>query len=235
MEDHSGPLLFSHVPKTAGTSLRALAARFTPDTAFLYSGEFSLGSPNIEFIKDFREKPLPPLIMGHFSYGVHRFIGAPPRYACVMREPVERVISLYRMMHRLGTNSPHPDFFRQNGTLNDFVRGCLTEHTNNHVTRMCAGIPPEDAGLLIKDHWLLECALHNLRRHYVIIGLVERIDLFVLEMGRLLGWPETQTPLENVGTGPSMTLDAETRQLIEDYNALDIKLYELVKAGALHT
>ena len=96
MQDLSAPLLFSHVPKTAGTSLRILAARFMADAAFVYSGEFSLLSPNIEFIKGFREKPLPRLIMGHFSYGVHRFIGASPRYACVMRDPVQRVVSFYR-------------------------------------------------------------------------------------------------------------------------------------------
>ena len=68
----------------------------------------------------------------------------------------------------------------------------------------------------------------------MIIGLVERINLFVAEMGKLLGWPETLTPSENVGTGPPVALDAETRQLIEDHNALDIELYELVKTGALH-
>jgi hypothetical protein len=233
MDSQSGPLLFSHVPKTAGTSLRALATRLTPDTAFVYSGEFALGNPNIDFIKEFREKPSPPLIMGHFSYGVHRFIGTPPRYALVMRDPVMRIISLYRMIYRDAPNSPYAKFFRENGTLKDFVAGGFTEQTNNHVTRMCAGIPP-DAGLLIKDRWLFECALHNLRRHYVLIGLIERLELFVAAMGKLLGWPETQVPMENVGTGEQVILDTETRSLIEDHNALDFELYELVKSGALH-
>jgi len=233
MDNYSGPLLFTHVPKTAGTSLRALAGRLTPDSAFIYSGEFALGNPNIDFIKHFRERPLPSLIMGHFSYGVHRFIGAPPRYACVMRDPVPRVISLYRMICRDAPNSPYAKFFRENGTLKDFVAGGFTEQTNNHVTRMCAGIPP-DAGLLINDRWLLECALHNLRRHYVLIGLVERLELFVAAMGKLVGWPETQIPIENVSTGEPILLDTETRTVIEECNGLDIELYGLVKSGALH-
>ena len=136
MQDLSAPLFFSHVPKTAGTSLRSLAARFTPAARLSSIREFSLVSPNIEFIKGFREKPLPPLIMGHFSYGVHRFIGAPPRYACVMRDPVQRVVSFYRM-NRFRGGLKFADL-RKNGTLREFVGNCLTEQTNNHVTRMCA-------------------------------------------------------------------------------------------------
>lgn len=234
MENNPGTLLFCHVPKTAGSSLRALAWKFTPTMAVADDGELSLLNPNIDFIKEFRERPSPPpLLWGHFSYGVHRYIGVPPRYACVMREPVARVVSLYRMMRRLGKESPHPEFFMRNGSLSEFVKECLTEHTNNHVARICAGVPP-DAGKLIKDRWLLEYALHNLRRHFVLVGRMERLDVFTAELGKLLGWPEIkEIPSENVGPGKPLALDDETRALIEDHNALDVELYNLVKAGAL--
>jgi len=235
MDERPRPLLFNHVPKTAGTSVRRLAERYTPDAVHLYEGELALGNPNFDFIERFRAKPPPPLVIGHFSYGAHRLLGVAPRYACVLREPVGRVVSVYRMMQRLGDKSPHAEFFRANGSLHDFVGSCITEHTNNHVTRICAGVPP-DAGMLLKERWLLDYALHNLGRNYVLIGLIECLPPFIAGLARLLNWPaDAQAPLENVGPGGPPALSETTRKLIEDHNALDIALYETVRSGAAGT
>jgi hypothetical protein len=231
MDDHGSPLLFSHVPKTGGTSFGVVAKRFTPQASFVYAGELTLGNPNIEFITRFRDAPLPPLLMGHFSYGVHRLIGTAPRYACVFRDPVQRVISLYRGM-RNAPDSQNAEFFRENGSLKDWVAGGISEQTNNHMTRICAGVSP-DAGMIIRDRWFLECALSNLRRHYIVVGDFDRLDLFAAELGKILGWPATHIPVLNIGVGPSAPLDTETHQIIRDYNALDIELYAFIRAGAL--
>jgi hypothetical protein len=93
-------------------------------------------------------------------------------------------------------------------------------------------------------HRMPDCSsriVGSLNAHSTICGgitwlsALSNVSIYSSRRWENLGWPETQTPLENVGTGPSMTLDAETRHLIEDHNALDIELYELVKTGALHT
>jgi hypothetical protein len=225
------PLLFSHVPKTAGTSVRALLSQFNPDTAFIYGGEFSLLKPNIDFIQDFRKRPLPTVIMGHFSYGVHRLIGCEPKYACVMRPPVDRVVSYYRMMRRAGVPE-YAEFFASDGSIRTFVGEDVTNQTNNLVCRMCSGVPP-DAGRVLTQRWLLDLAVHNLRRHYFAIGVMERLPSFTAALSRLLGWPETSLPHENMASDTKIKLDQTTLELIAERNLLDIELYHLALSGAL--
>jgi hypothetical protein len=218
-------LLISHVPKTAGSSLRALVTKFNPDTVFVYEGrELALGNPNIEFIRSFRAVAAPRVVMGHFSYGVHRLIGTTPSYATVLREPVERVVSFYRFQKSL-PHSPFAAHFKAGISLSDFVRSEITETTNNHMCRMIAGIPPE-AGLLINDQWLLDLALHNLRRHYVLVGMVEKLDLFVSEIARWLGWGPFEIPRENQTQGDVIELTPEDRAAVTEANRLDIALFE---------
>ena len=79
-------------------------------------------------------------------------------------------------------------------TLSEFVSRELSEITNNHMCRMIAGVHP-DAGFSINGQWLLDLALHNLKRHYVLVGTVERLDDFVcrlahVSIGRQLSSPK---------------------------------------------
>lgn len=164
--------------------------------------------------------------MGHFSFGVHRLLGVAPRYVTVLREPVERIVSLYR--HYLV--DPGPTFAQYVAcgmTLAEFVSDVPTEETNNHMTRIIAGIPPE-AGLVISDRWLLDLALHNLKRHYVLVGSQAAFPSFVSKLSELLGWGNVNIPFENRAQGEPVTVDRLTRRNIMEKNALDLELYERV-------
>jgi hypothetical protein len=217
-------LLISHIPKTAGTSLRTLVARFHADAVFAYRRELALGKPDIEFVKAFRAQAKPAVVIGHFSYSVHRLLGVPPRYATVLRDPVERVVSLYRH-HRARADSPFAAHFRAGMTLRTFVSAAITEETNNHMCRCIAGVAP-DAGPVINDRWLLDLALHNLRRDYVMIGFVEKFAELLGGLAQQLAWGPFEMPWENLGCGPPIELDEPTRAAIVDKNSLDIALYE---------
>ncbi len=92
-------LIFLHLPKTGGTALRtSLQQAFDPlASALVYpSGDLDGTMTREQFAA------LPPdalerlrLVMGHISYGAHRRIPRTCRYASIVREPVERVLSLY--------------------------------------------------------------------------------------------------------------------------------------------
>src|SRR5262249_32887625 len=150
----------------------------------------------------------------------------PPRYVTVLREPVARVVSLYRYWR------PNPDpsvaaHFKAGISLHDFVAREITEQTNNHMCRMIAGIPPE-AGLAIKEQWLLDLALHNLRRHYALVGTQEKLKEFISALASWLGWGAVDVPHINESAGDPTELDDKTLAAIREQNALDIKLYEYV-------
>jgi hypothetical protein len=220
------PLLISAVPKTGGSTLRSLVVRFHPDTTLIYKGELALGSPNIGFMDRFRSAPRPPVVMGHFSYGVHRLLGVPPRYATILRHPVGRIVSLYRSQ-MADFDSPIAERLRAGMSLREYVASGITEMTNNHMCRMVAGIPP-DAGMIIKATWLLDLAIHNLERHYQMIGVVERLDLALGALAEILEWSDLAIPFHNASSGSPPELDHGTLQTVCEFNELDLRLYEYV-------
>jgi hypothetical protein len=220
-------LLLSHIPKTAGTSLRRLVARHTPEAMFVYGPQLSLGTPDIAFAARFRLRAPPPIVMGHFSFGVHRLLGLPPLYATVLREPVARVISLHTFWKSLSV-ADRPAFFSDDLTLEILATEPVTEHANNHMCRIIAGIPPE-SGLSIDDDWLLELALHNLERHYALVALIEEIGPFVDHLARRHGWGEYALPFENRSRSELVDVAPRVLAAIAERNRLDIKLVEHVR------
>lgn len=227
----SSPLLISHIPKTAGTSLRNTVAASEKDVLFVYAGELALGNPNIEFIRDFRQGSVPRVVMGHFSYGAHRFLGVKPRYMTILREPIERVVSLFRHL-RLSHGAPLYDKLRAGMSIEDFVASGETEQSNNHMCRCIAGIPP-DARETITADWLLDLALHNLGRHYEIVGTLPRLNAALKAMRALMGWPTSAPRHDNVTEGGTPDVDERTRATIEEFNALDARLYAIVEERSL--
>lgn len=228
-------LLLSHIPKTAGTSLRRLVEKCHPDVVFAYHGELSLLNPQLDFVNSFRSRPggAPSVLMGHFSYGVHRLLQLQPTYATVLRHPLDRVVSLYRYQKSL-PDSRFAHHFQQQISLREFVQRGLTEMTNNHACRVIAGIAP-DAGMLINERWLLDLALHNLQRHYLLVGTLDNLSDFLAALGARLHWPPLAFPKENVTMGPTLELDSTTRDCILEHNALDLALYQHVLAtGQAH-
>ena len=223
-----GPLLISHIPKTAGTSLRKLVERFHPDVVLAYDRQLALGNPNDEFIRKFREAPRPTVVLGHFSFGVHEFLSVPPRYASIFRNPIQRVISLYWYQKSL-PHSPFAPAFQSGMTLGEFVLGGSTEMTNNHMCRMVAGIVPQP-GTIIRDRWVLDLAQENLEKYYQVAGLVEYYEDALKQLADILGWNEFQMPVENVTSGKKDKLDDITGEILHEYNELDIELFEGIMA-----
>lgn len=218
------PLLVCHVPKTAGTALKELVRQHAPDTCFAYDRQLSLVDPDLDFITGFRRCPPPSVVMGHFSFGAHRFLRVPPRYAIVLREPVARVVSLYRYQRSL-PDSPFAGHFNGDASLRGFVGSGITEMTNNHMCRIVAGVAP-DVGKVIEGSWLLDCALHNLERFFGLVGLHERIDAFTASLCRTMQWPDSPLTRHNVTDGEYPAMDDATMDLLLERNALDIALYD---------
>lgn len=220
-------LLISHIPKTAGTSLAALVRRFNLDAEWVYENQLLLGSPNLDYLLNFQKTRPPSVVMGHFSFGAHRFLGLKPQYATVLRTPLDRVISFFRFQKSLN-KSPFSRYFEKGISLEEFVTSGITETTNNHMCRMIAGIPPE-SGMVIGDQWLLDLAIHNLKTHYKFVGILENLNPFLNKLGEYLNWSNFKLPIENKTDGPIIRLDLSTIEVIHAMNSLDNRLYDYVK------
>lgn len=216
-------LLIAHIPKTAGSSLKELVRAWTPDVVWAYGGELALGCPDLDFARQFRSRRPPTVLMGHFSFGAHRQLGLKPAYATVLRNPITRVRSLYRYQKSL----PDSRFRAQLDAgmdLDAFIRSEVTEMTNNHACRVIAGIAPE-SGMRLNDSWLLDLALHNLERHFELVGLLENLQPMLAALARRLEWPPLELPQINVTSGPDHVLTQAEQDIIVEYNQLDLALY----------
>lgn len=222
-------LLFLHIPKAAGTTLSEYLSGQcsgpileTQDDLFkggIYYGAFG-------FLKD-PEELLPAYVIpylgradlravfGHFSFGIHSQVQRPWHYVTMLRNPVDRVLSLYYFLNAGGAN-PIEDFFT-NPTLREL---------DNDQTRRIAGVEPP-FGQCTQNH--LDMAKQNLREHFAMVGLAERFDASILLMKQKFGW-EKQFGYypRNVTHGrpiaESLPQNVITR--IKELNQLDEELYQ---------
>ena len=100
----------------------------------------------------------------------------------------------------------------------------------NLQTRMIAGDEWDDLRREVDDD-ALERAQENLRAHFSFVGLTEEFDASISLLGRIFGWSVPFYVKRNVTARKprSSSVDVETRSLLRDANAFDLKLYEYAR------
>jgi hypothetical protein len=189
-------LLFLHVPKAGGSALAgALGNRFAADEC-----------RSIYYTEDPDDEGLigAGYIAGHVSMSILNRLESPPFVVTVLRDPIERALSLYSFFRAL--DEPGTDRLRlerreaavrlaKEHSLDQFIEVApeLAEHyLGNWQARMLGGKRLEGTGEQLED--ALE-GLHSCD----FVGLAERQDESVDWLTRRLGWTElTSLPLTNV-------------------------------------
>jgi hypothetical protein len=106
-ENQTDPLIaFVHIPKAGGTSLTRLLA----DT---YGEKLLQAGPEIGWPPTFSDAVMADIdkkrffykaYIGHFAYGIHRVFKRKTRYFSIVRDPLERLESLYNFIKRFETH-----------------------------------------------------------------------------------------------------------------------------------
>jgi hypothetical protein len=231
-------LIFLHIPKTGGSTLRSIIARqYPPNTIF------TIRIPSPEGIEEFKRLPEAKraeiaALQGHMGFGLHQWLPKPSTYFTILRDPVDRVISRY---HYESSKSPTPAYmYRENDvasrplTLEEYVCSGVGKLVDNGQTRLLSASSGEiyndvDFGQCSKE--MLKRAKMNLQRHFVIFSTLERFDHSLILLRRSLGWGFPLYVRKRVTKGHPRRRDISNRALriIKELNAFDIELYNWVK------
>ncbi len=223
-------LIFLHVPKTGGTTLRKILEReYEPEEIFEF---YNFG---VETRIAHYGRLLEParaavrVLSGHLFYGVHEQVGEPPLYVTMLRDPVRRVMSLYRHRSTLPTQGFERVHAEEMG-LEEFIHELRPVAADNGQVRMLSGVRGLPFGECTPE--LLEQAKRNIREHFALVLLTERFDESVLLLRRMFGWKTPCYVRENVSTKRLRPEDrsASAIELIERHNRLDAELYRFAAA-----
>lgn len=248
-------LVFLHIPKTAGTTLRPVVTGHYADAEADDEPELELWEGIVYdrgegFFKPPGGNPIPPYaatalehhdvraVVGHFSFGVHRLARRSARYMTFLRDPVDRVTSLYFHFTTWKPDESRPEVwfpgdgdrpFTDETTLEEFVTSYALRELDNDQTRRVSGIEPP-FGDCTRD--MLDVAKRNIEEHFAVVGLTERFDESVALASHVLGWtPEIGylPQLVNEARIPVSDISLAAREAILERNELDHELYRFAQ------
>jgi len=211
-------LTMIHVPKTAGNTILALLRgcfeerRVAP---FLYEGKSAALDDPSQY----------DLIAGHIGFTMARGFGAP--MITVLREPVDRTVSLFYFWRQQGVGGVHKDM-----TLEDFLRSDhpgIVFATHNPQTWQIAHslIWREQRLLKLSDGALLGRAFRNLA-DIEVVGVTERLSEFISGISARFGldFPPVQRLNRTKTRAAVQEISEESRALIMERTRLDALLYQ---------
>ena len=167
-------------------------------------------------------------VTGHFSFGIHSYINRPWTYITLLRNPVNRVVSLYHHIRR-DSNTPLHEIVSSGISIEDFVLHLSCREVDNDQTRRISGLEPEFGACSIST---LDKAKDNLRRYFSVVGVTECFDETVILIKRTLGWaddPYYLPGLVNKERPAIASLPQRSIDIILERNQLDTKLHEFAK------
>jgi hypothetical protein len=214
---HEPLVVFVHIRKTAGKTLRRLLYRQyrRPNTRHTRN-YFTEPGRAFDSTRELATSPPPELrvLHGHMLFWPELAWPSGTRFFTMLRDPVERTISHY---YWLRTRSA-----RFAKTLEEAVSDG-TIHDNLQTRVISAEMPP----FAELRETALESALERLDR-FDVIGFAERFDESLALLTRAFGWRWMLYRRVNLTPNrkPRSEIEPETLELIERHNALDMELYQ---------
>ncbi|MCP4066671.1 MAG: sulfotransferase family protein, partial [Phycisphaeraceae bacterium] len=174
------PVLFVHIPKTAGTALFAIAASIhgripglIDPRIFLIPLDWNGPDDDPATVAAVRRRTPGSLrySSGHCSIRFRDHLPADTRVITMLRDPVKRVLSAYANMRRDSGNGYHQIASRS--TLEEILEARSLPELDNGQVRRLAGVQP-DAGPTDRSH--LDLAIQNVDEEFTAVGFTERFD-----------------------------------------------------------
>jgi len=242
-------LYFLHIPKTAGTTLITLLDMYFDSGSILKLHEWQELLPlmPIDFSKI-------RFIRGHFGYSIFRILPKKPVCITMLRNPIDLVISSYKMVVRQPKES---EMYSVSTTqsiselITDPHRGALTNRQAHHIVAdldvmsMTKGLSKEELKnyfphhqkefylLEMSEQKLFEVAKNRISEDFGFLGLVEKMEESLFLLHYTFGWKPVQNKLrENVAPqNQDAEISRDAMEKLMEMTKVDRKMYDF--AGKL--
>lgn len=218
-------IIFMHIPKTAGTTFRQIIEREYSQIAYAYGGY----KKECKNLKEYTESKVKELqcIIGHIPFGVHGYYNRDFHYITLLRNPVERVISLYYycLQHK---NLPNRDIGLEKYLSNYYKQACnlQTKFLSRDVSTADKMSIEEFVKYKTDIKPDLSKAINNLERYFTV-GVSDFFAESLSLISTELRWYNTDYKNKNVNSQrPRQTeVSAKIIELVKEKNSLDMELY----------
>ena len=222
----SDTIIFLHIPKTAGKSLRnVLIKQYWGNKMFYFYPNPT--SEELEALRHLTDEKDVKVVLGHYRYGVHEYLRRPYTYLTFIRNPIDQVISHYYHLVR-SDKEVHQRIIEKNRSLRSFAD---FEWAKNLQTAFITGT--QDVREIEKDpEGALTLAKKRLSEDIYQFGVTEKFDESLLLFREKLGWKNLVYQRFNVAKNrpENHQLNDEDLQKIRKNNQLDLRLYEFGRA-----
>jgi len=216
--DHQKPLIFIHVPKSAGSAVRDVVESWYPNRFHRhYFNETTAKMPELLPLESPEFLENPPVIYGHFNklrgFGIEDYYPEVSQFVTILRDPFETVISHYFFVRKASK-----DWKDQSRVP--------TEGLENHI---------ETAEPNILNHFPREMNLGNFKdiieEFFVEIGITEKLPYSLEKISRKLDEKFDSVTLKMVNvTERDQPLPEIYRDQFSEKYPLEHAVYEFAKS-----
>ncbi|WP_158569417.1 sulfotransferase family 2 domain-containing protein [Pseudotabrizicola alkalilacus] len=220
--DPDQPIVFIHVPKTAGLSVREVFDGWFGDGLIRhYFNEVQGGRPERESRFDLHSREHPVCVYGHFNrlrgFGVTDNYPDASQFVTILRDPFEMACSNYRFLRKVSAK------WKDQSRV---PKGGLAEYLMETAPNMLNHFPDVVTELNFRE---------MIETRFVAIGLTERLNDSLSHIASILGFPYEPTRLGRLNTTEPEQGTSDLDALRAQYRArhpLEFELYDYVRQRA---
>ena len=226
------PLIFLHMFKAGGTSLRKfIRDQYPRSHAVEVNG--SIADLQAWQSRDERERHDVDLLLGHQYFGNHTFLREGASYITVLRDPIERVVSFYYYVLRMPDHYLYRYGFSPDMSLRDMYEQTNCIELDNLQVRMLNWQPEYPPLKGSVDEAMFDVACENLWyiHDHGFVGVIERMPQFLRLLETELDWDASAMTRSNATKDrPAVdAIDPRAIELVREWNQFDLRLHELAE------